>query len=357
MVYIDTSTPGGLMTVIARGMTAALAVPVVMIAAGTVAPAAASAAPALPLYQYVDLGAIGKPGQVPGTSEAAGLNNSRTVVGYSTHAPQFSPRASSWRDGVLTDLGTLSDSPLGASGATAVNDSGTVVGSTNVEDDREPGHAFRYSDGVMTDLGTGYGPGSASSAADVNGSGVVVGTHTERRDSPDRAVVWRDGQIIDLGTFGGDTGPYGTDSIAHSVNESGQVVGGAAVPGGALHAFLWDGGVLRDLGTLGGTTGSTFATGINDRGVVVGASPNRAGQVIGASRVATTGNYDHRPFLWQNGQMVDLNDRVPDLPAGVTLYSASDINDRGEVVGWACPFDCEAGGFHQRRAFLLVPLR
>ncbi|MFC4016354.1 hypothetical protein ACFOW4_00085 [Micromonospora sp. GCM10011542] len=239
----------------------------------------------------------------------------------------------------------------------------------------------------MTDLGTGYGAGGGSTAFDVNDSGVVAGSRFDRQGSPDRAVVWRDGRIIDLGTFGGQAGPYGTDSVAYAVNNSGHVAGGAITPSGALHAFVWKGGALQDLGTLGGVTESTYARDINDRGHVVGVSQNRAGemhatlwregtirdlgtlggnysearavneagQVVGLARTATDEYYKERAFLWQGGRMVDLNKRVRNLPPTVTLRSADDVNEDGVIVGFACPIACDEGGDAGRRAYLLVP--
>lgn len=368
------------------GVAGALAAVVTVGVAGVV-PAAASAATALPRYRYIDLGVIGTPSGRAAFSSAADLNNSGTVVGDSTIAGPLTVHAFGWRNGAIRDLGTLAGAPDVTSVATAVNEHEVVVGHSH-PDSTEPPHAFRYAGGDMTDLGTGYGPGSGSSARDVNDSGVVVGTRFERQGAPERAVVWRDGQLIDLGTLGGQAGPYGTDSIAHSVNNRGHVVGGASVPAGGLHAFLWAGGALKDLGTLGGTTESTYATGINDRGDIVGVSQttgaqvhatlwhdgavrdlgtlggsysaakaiNEAGQVVGHSTIVTSADHDARAFLWQRGRMVDLNTRVPSLPAGVTLYSASDVNDEGAIAGFACPYDCDAGGFYDRHAFLLIPL-
>ena len=376
------------MTVRSRGMTAVLAVPVVMITAVVVAPAAASAAPDLPLYRYVSLGVAGKARPGGAYSIGAGLNNTRTVVGASTATGAFELQAFSWRAGTFNVLGTFSSSPYAAGDASAVNDNGVVVGQTSSASDTEPSHAFRYSGGVLTDLGAGFGPGVGSSASDVNDSGVVVGSRSGPQSGPTQAVVWRDGHVIELGTFGGQAGQYGDDSYASAVNESGQVVGAARTPEDGLHAFLWDGGALQDLGTLGGTTEATAATDINDRGVVVGESQNRAGevhavrwrngnardlgtlggnsstatavnnpgQVVGSSRIDTIGN-DNRAFLWQDGEMVDLNDRVPDLPAGVVLHTASDINNQGVIVGSACPRDCEPDDYGTRRAFMLIPLQ
>ncbi|WP_176308834.1 HAF repeat-containing protein [Micromonospora sp. NBS 11-29] len=350
-------------------------------------PGVASAATTLPTYTYVDLGTIGVPSTgEPAGSDAYALAADGTVVGVSTVDGIYNHHAFSWAGGVMTDLGTIYPGPYSASVANGVNGRGVVVGSTNV-DATEPPHAFRYAGGVLTDLGTGYGAGSGSQANDVNDSGTVVGTRYERQGAPTRAAVWRDGRIVDLGTLGGRAGQWGTDSIAYAVNGAGQVVGGALTPGGALHAFVWTGGALTDLGTLGGVTESTYARDISDSGHVVGASQNRsgqvhatlwragtvrdlgtlggnysearavndAGQVVGLARTAGGQPYPERAFLWQGGRMVDLNGRVRGLPSGVTLRSAEDVNDDGLIVGFACPFDCAAGGDAARRAYLLVP--
>jgi uncharacterized membrane protein len=103
------------------------------------------------------------------------------------------------------------------------------------------------------------------------------------------AVLWRDGQIVNLGTLGGNA------SAANAVNNHGQVVGGALNPvadpfsatftqsftpftppllffpvATQAHAFLWQSGAMHDLGTLGGP--DSVAWFVNERGQVVGQS-------------------------------------------------------------------------------------
>src|SRR3989441_9230319 len=68
-------------------------------------------------------------------------------------------------------------------------------------------------------------------------------------------------QVRNLGALPGDS-----TSLAHGINDAGQVVGQS----GWLHAFLWDNGTKTNLVNLGGRLGA--ATGINNAGQGVGTS-------------------------------------------------------------------------------------
>jgi uncharacterized membrane protein len=70
-------------------------------------------------------------------------------------------------------------------------------------------HAFRWQKGVMTDLEALPG-GASSSAVWITENGLIAGTSQNGEVDPlipglpeIRAVLWKQGQIIDLGTFGG----------------------------------------------------------------------------------------------------------------------------------------------------------
>jgi len=139
-----------------------------------------------------------------------------------------------------------------------------------------------------------------------------------------RAVLWKkDGQIVDLGTLGGN------DSVANGINNDGLVVGGALndIPdpfsfpglGTQARAFLWQSGFMQDLGTLGGP--DAFATAINERGQVVGVS------MTDSTPSPTTDFPTFHPFFWQNGTMLDLGS------LGGTQASPAALNSRGQVAG------------------------
>jgi probable HAF family extracellular repeat protein len=96
-------------------------------------------------------------------------------------------------------------------------------------------------------------------------------------------------------------------------------------------ATLWDRGAMLDLGTLGGNY--SFATGINNRGLVVG-----------WSQLAGVGGWDQpeshatrHAFVWDGNAMVDLNTQLDAeaANAGWVLLSANGVNDAGAIVGQA----------------------
>jgi len=199
-------------------------------------------------------------------------------------------------------------------------------------------------DGVLIDLGALPGD-NPSLASWVNARGWVAGLSQNGVVDPltgfpeTAAVLWKDGEIINLGTLGGNV------SSANALNDRGQVVGGAlnAIldPYSATfsqftpfrevypffffqvatqaHAFLWDEGRMRDLGTLGGP--DSIAWFINDSGQVAGQSTINSIPNVG------TGIPTINPFFWDHGKMVDVGN------LGGTFSFVSGLNNRGQMTG------------------------
>jgi len=161
----------------------------------------------------------------------------------------------------MTDLGTAHD--INYSEAYGINDSGQVVGWSDATNWQ---HAFLYSNGTMTDLGT-LG-GRTSVAWDINDSGQAVG-RAETAAEVDHAFLYSNGTMSDLGT------PGDYQSGANAINDSGQVVGWAQTASG-MHGFLHSNGTRTELGTLGGW--SSWAFGINNSGQVVGTADTASGE-------------------------------------------------------------------------------
>lgn len=128
----------------------------------------------------------------------------------------------------------------------------------------------------MTDLGS-LG-GTLAFGEGVNDRGDVIGISTLADNIAGQngqlifhPFIWRKGCIRDLGTLGGDNGDVSW------INDSGQVVGVADLPGSKTHdAFLWEQGKMVDLGNLGQTS---RASAINSKGQVVGGSLTNDGTV------------------------------------------------------------------------------
>jgi len=239
------------------------------------------------------------------------------------------------------DLGSLGGPTSIAAGTNAAEQ---IVG--GAETAEGTWHAFLWQDKDMTDLGTLGGQNSEAHAITETFEPLIVGT-SELPDPNDpnqtlnRAFLWRNGVMSELGTLGG------LNSEAWGVSNTGQVVGASETAGGRWHAFLWSDGVMTDLGTLGDQ--ESYALAINDVGQVVGWSQKTA-EPFDANELYPP--VVHRAFLWQDGVMTDLG------TLGGLNSEAYGITADGLVVGWS---DTAAGSATdpnqaaQKHAFLWRP--
>jgi len=189
-----------------------------------------------------------------------------------------------------------------------------------------------WREGQIVDLGTLGGNQSAAYA--INDRGQVAGFSTNAVPDPlsflylilgssngtqTRAFLWdKDSGMQDLVSLGGG------NAFGFFLNRHGQVAGfsytnstpNATTGLPTIDPFLWDGSTMLDLGTLGGTNG--MPTALNNRG-----------QVIGFSNLS--GDSSFHPFLWDQGKLIDLYTST----VGGNPITANAINDAGEILGAA----------------------
>ena len=273
-------------------------------------------------------------------SSAGDINEDGLIAGYA-QLGQGGAHAVTWLDGEVTDLGTLGGQESYALG---LNNEGQVVGWSLIEGENFEQRAFLWSDGEMIDLGV-LEEGRRSLAYDLNDRGQVVGASTTRSEetarAPEYAFVWEDGEMTALPAVEGEY------SAAVAINRDGVIVGVASTDGGegldfgvGIHAVRWEDGEVTDLGTLGEGE-SSAANAINRDGAIVGNSLIEPGPPTGRAG-------ESRACLWAaDGELYDLNELIPE-DSGWVLERATDINDRGQIIG--------VGQFDdQQRAFLLLP--
>jgi probable HAF family extracellular repeat protein len=309
----------------------------------------------LSIYGFnIDLGTLGKPdanswinwggvnnrGEAVGQSETANPDpNGEDLCGFGTHltcVPFL------WRNGHMSALPTLG----GNNGqASAINN---------------PGEAVGYAEDGPVD------------------STCPVGTTNNRITLP---ALWKNGKAEALPLIGSDP-----DGVAYGINDPGQAVGYSGTCTTATHAVMWKDNTAFLLQDLGGT-GSNFGYAISYRGQIagqvgsadgttfyaavwlngadgavtnIGVLPgdfaafatgiNNRGQVVGNNFDANF-NWSHG-FIWQDGVMTDLNALIP-ADSNLFIISASNINEAGQISGMGTVLKGpHAGDIH---AYLLTP--
>jgi probable HAF family extracellular repeat protein len=266
------------------------------------------------------------------TGGPTGINNAGQIASGFIVGGVYVPVIFNSLAQTATTLGSLGGVNAGGlSGvATAINNGDVAVGYAYLNALNR--HAFVYREGVLSDIGSF---GGYSAALDINDPGTIVGFASNAVNGIAHAFLYRDGAMTDIDPFGG--GNFATsESYANSINNGGDVVGEGLIQAGtAFHAFLNRRGAVTDLGTLPGGR-SSFAKAINESGVIVGNADvpfvDTCFDFLTRQFVPCI-NYKLSAFVYANGVMTDLNSLIPD-GSGWELVYASDINNRGQIVGY-----------------------
>ena len=286
-------------------------------------------------------------GTVPGGqgSEALGINSAGQIVGFAVTS-SGTDHAFLYSNGVMTDLGTLGGA---YSQATAINNNGQIVGWSDVGSSY---HSFLYSGGTMTDISANMGYWSQALA--INNSGQIVGFFNDGQ--ADQGYLYSQGSVTTLGSLGGN------ETEATGINDSGQIVGTSELPYPQqfekYDPFLYTGGQIHDLGTFGGFyTGPEVA--INAKGDIAGTlSPpdsneeeaflysNGVTKPIGIFYAAAINDTDQivGDAFYSDGMIHSLSSLLP-ANSGWALSQANGINDAGQIVGYGINPEGQTDGF------------
>jgi probable HAF family extracellular repeat protein len=315
-------------------------------------------------YQVSDLASLG------GTSSGGNsINDQSWVAGYSRLPDNQSRHAALWRNGSITDLGTLGG-PNSSVTWNVKNTEGIIVGISQTATLEPLGEwwssfafyggpnnigfinlGFVWEQGQMRGL-PNFPGGNNGFATGANNLGQVVGwaendVHDPMCVSPQvlqfRPAVWELGppdQIHDLPLISGDT-----SGAATAINDNGQIVGISGICDQAVgrhtarHAVLWENGVVTDIGNLGAQWWNT-PTAINQRGDVVGFAGDPAfveGDIVHA-------------FMWTREDGIRHLKPLPRRTPKHVDSEAYGINEARQVVGVSCDadfVDCRAVVWNQ----------
>lgn len=175
--------------------------------------------------QYVDLTSRLGPSPPTNPSFPYSLNNMDHVVG--AHG-----RKIFYYDGNTAHYMEYNGTPVAYRGHVDINDHDVIVGTTSIKDG--PDRGFIYANGNFT-----FAPGFEGISA-INNAGqfVGIGSQGEGRAKP---VLFDNGEIRNLGTFGGDYG------MAKDINNHGTIVGEAELANGWLASFYYQDGKMYNL--------------------------------------------------------------------------------------------------------------
>jgi probable HAF family extracellular repeat protein len=325
--------------------------------------------------------AVGAIGGISGAGVVVGLDSNGNA-GYSNGSAPLSP------------LGSSSDSNINV---TAISGVGIAVGSGTFNSDPTNNYAVYFNvptaPSVMQKINGSAGANTLATAVTETAVGFEVAGMVGVGGST-RSFVWHNGDssvtVLDPGGSNGlGNGGSSANSEATGLNSNGDVAGYAVLGSGQQHGYFYSHSTQKfyDLGdsTGVGSDPNTSANAINSSGIIVGSTVfnaslgnpeafsyaipavlptgsgsdqqlggtfvplgtlpgddtsearaiNASGVIVGDSYLSSDQTDTELAFVYQNGQMENLNDEVASLPAGWTLLSATGINTAGQITGVA----------------------
>ncbi len=177
-----------------------------------------------------------------------------------------------YADFEIIDLGLLEDDIQNFPGD--INDSGEITGNSARPNNLS---GYHWKNGVLTDIGT---LGSITNVGDINEAGQIVG-ESQPSDRGGSAISWDlENGLQDLGQDLVEF-PGATNSAARVINDFGVIAGSVSLPF-RIRAVMWHPDPvigIQDLGDIG-----------NNPTVVLSTDINNAGQIVGTYRTANIQN-------------------------------------------------------------------
>lgn len=218
-----------------------------------------------------------------------------------------------WQNGTFTDLGALS--PGAVSSAYAINNTGTIVGTSN------GGFPVRWVNGQISSLPVPNGV-IQPRPVDVNDAGDIIGWGTSSAPGALYAsAFWRNGQPLLLPAW-----PGATQTLARSINDSAEIVGeGPIVAGGPQHALKW---------TI--TTGNPPPTNATPDVTLAATTPTTIKVGGTVTMRGTFADPDNGPwnyeFMWKNGSTTGTTTTAGDIVASRTYWAKGNFKVRLAVT-------------------------
>jgi probable HAF family extracellular repeat protein len=179
---------------------------------------------------------------------------------------------------------------------------------------------------TITDLGT-LG-GTFTGAQGINNKGWVAGGSQIADNTEFHAVLWRKGEIVDLGTLGGPV-----SSATDRISESGYISGFSVtnipdtIEGGLIgRAFLWRNGVMTALPSFNNAGGAE----VNNRGQVASSETYATRAPSGDNRASRSTNAALSSGL---GESPVVESSQTSMSFGAKTFASSHRPSRDQSVG------------------------